>query len=381
MLMDNYLVLGYLLFVSIILSYSGILMLGFPKLEKSSIKNINYESLVSIIIPTRNEADSIKSCIESILNLDYHNTEIIVVDGGSTDKTKEILQKYKKYIKIINEPKLPSKWIGKNWACHVGYQHSIGDLLLFTDADTIHSTWSLSSTVNYLKKSKSDLLSLYPKILNFTFWEKFLMPPISSFIVFYTQGKKTNDDNKKKWMANGQYILIKKETYEKVGGHKKIKERIYEEYRLAELIKKSGYKIRLLHAPDALKTRMYSNFKDIWEGFQKNSFAGMNYSLIRLISFSILLISIHLFPFIFFIYEIFNLFILNQSVNILWSTSILSFTYVWMFIFYKKIDADVKYVIIYPLSIIFYIGILFKSAYLILSKKGVTWKNRTYNKY
>ncbi|MCP8304119.1 MAG: glycosyltransferase [archaeon] len=100
----------------------------------------------------------------------YAKKEIIVVDGNSTDGTGNILEGFQEKIEVLEEENLPEGWVGKNWACSVGYKRSKGEFLLFTDGDTIHSKDSLTLTVNYLLKNQVDMLSLYPKFIMNTFF-------------------------------------------------------------------------------------------------------------------------------------------------------------------------------------------------------------------
>lgn len=108
---------------------------------------------VSVILPARNEEMFIEKCINSLLEQDYQNYEIIAIDDTSDDSTgeliKKIARKNPKVIHVQAGPK-PDKWIGKNWACIEGFKRSSGELLLFTDADTIHTSKTISLSVDHL---------------------------------------------------------------------------------------------------------------------------------------------------------------------------------------------------------------------------------------
>jgi chlorobactene glucosyltransferase len=93
---------------------------------------------VSVIVPAYNEENNIRKCLKSLKALDYPNFEIILVDGGSTDKTVEVCSKLLDPDNIIVSDGLPEGWIGKSWACHLGQQKAKGEVLLFTDAVTEH---------------------------------------------------------------------------------------------------------------------------------------------------------------------------------------------------------------------------------------------------
>ena len=127
-----------------------------PFLDK--FKKKEHEKLkVSVILPARNEEKFIGNCLDSLLNQDYTNYEIIVIDDSSDDSTGAIIKKYsKEFPKLIyvDARHKPEGWIGKNWACMEGYKKATGDLLLFTDSDTKHASSVISLAVSHLLSLK-----------------------------------------------------------------------------------------------------------------------------------------------------------------------------------------------------------------------------------
>jgi len=123
---------------------------------------------VSIILPARNEEKFIERCLDSLLEQDYTNYEIVAINDSSKDSTGSIIKKYsEKFPKVIfvdAKPK-PDGWIGKNWACIEGYKKSSGELLLFTDADTMHTSSVISLAVSHLLSLDLDALTVIPKML------------------------------------------------------------------------------------------------------------------------------------------------------------------------------------------------------------------------
>src|SRR5207302_1157858 len=198
------------------------------------------------------QARTVSDCVRSLVGLEYPNREIIVVDGGSTDGTRELVQKFVPEITIVDEDPLPVGWVGKNWACHLGYKKSRGELLLFTDGDSFHATDSLARSVNYLRSEKADLVTLAPGTILRSFWERLLQPPIFLLIMILVGGKLVNDDNRQNAIGNGQYMLFRREAYDKIGGHHAVRDKIIEDYSLGRLLKRAGMRLRFVTAPDAL---------------------------------------------------------------------------------------------------------------------------------
>src|SRR2546430_17055076 len=125
-------------------------LMHFPTLPTQTGTGSNVP-LVSIILPVRNQARTVRDCVRSLVGLEYPKREIIVVDGGSTDGTMGLVQRFAHEITLVDEEPLPVGWVGKNWACHLGYKKSRGGLLLFTDGDSVRAQASLARSVNYLQ--------------------------------------------------------------------------------------------------------------------------------------------------------------------------------------------------------------------------------------
>src|SRR5438093_11733499 len=125
-------------------------LMHFPTLPNRTRTSSTFPR-VSIILPVRNQARTVSDCVSSLVGLEYPNKEIIVVDGGSTDGTRELVQKFAHELTLVDEEPLPVGWVGKNWACHLGYKKSRGELLLFTDGDSVHAIDSLAGSLTYLR--------------------------------------------------------------------------------------------------------------------------------------------------------------------------------------------------------------------------------------
>src|SRR6478609_2738609 len=167
----NYLVAAIMLSVSMawmfLIRSMWITFRDSPFLDIFSSKPHNTPK-VSVILPARNEEMFIEKCINSLLEQDYENYEIIAIDDRSDDNTGEIIKKIakknSKIVYVLAEPK-PERWTGKNWACMEGFRRSSGELLLFTDADTFHTKKTISLAVDHLLSEELDALTVIPKML------------------------------------------------------------------------------------------------------------------------------------------------------------------------------------------------------------------------
>ena len=192
-----------------------------------------------------------------------------MVDDGSTDRTREIAESFEG-VRVIAAPALPPGWTGKNNAVVAGAAIARGGWLLFTDADTVHVLGSLARAVAEAKEYGVDMLSYSPQQVTFTFWEMAVLPVVFTELAREYAPQKVSDPASRVAAANGQYILIRREAYQAVGGHRAVADSLLEDVALACAVKDAGRKIRFRYAADAVRTRMYRNFRQLREGWTKN---------------------------------------------------------------------------------------------------------------
>ena len=361
--------------------YEYLTLMHFPALPVDATHTSN-RALVSIILPVRDQAKTVGECVASLVGLEYPEKEIIVIDGNSTDGTLDILHGFNGGIKLVEEEPLPQGWVGKNWACHMGYQQARGDLLLFTDGDSIHSRDSLAKTVNYLEATKADLVTLAPAAILRTFWEKLLQPPIFWLIMMFVGGKWVNDDSKPRWaLGNGQYMLFRREAYDKVGGHSAVRDRISEDYSLGRLIKAKGLRLRMVTANDSLGVRMYSNLPEIWRGWRKNFYSvSGNHPFFRATYRLVLLFTFLVLPFVVLGYGIYIAPTTPLNVYLLTGAFMAFFLWLGVVILDRSIGVSPVYALLLPLAVLLYIGIGIDSTIRGALGMGFSWKGRVYGK-
>lgn len=229
-------------------------------------------TMVSAIIPARNEEASIARAVESVA-AQPEVGEVIVVNDQSTDRTGEILAELAARIprlRVLATGALPSGWTGKNYALSIGAASATGDWLLFTDADTYHLPGSTRRALNDADTHDAALVSYSPEQEMETFWEKALIPVIFCQLASKYSFARVNDPNLNDAAANGQFLMIRRDVYERVGGHAAVAPQILEDVALAEIIKNAGARIYFTAPIGIVRTRMYRSFPAMWEGWTKN---------------------------------------------------------------------------------------------------------------
>ena len=234
---------------------------------------------LTVIVPARNEQDVLAACLESLVGQSEigfelgREWELIVVDDHSTDGTREIALGVPG-VRVVEAPALDTGpqtgFTGKTNACWAGAQEARGKLLLFTDADTVHEPGSLSRARRELEKYDVALLSYSPRQLTAGLAQRVLMPLVFAELSVTYPMKRVNVAEDRTAAANGQFLMVDRDSYFGVGGHRAIGREVLEDVALARNIKRTKQTIRFRYAPDALSTRMYRTTAAMMEGWTKN---------------------------------------------------------------------------------------------------------------
>ena len=225
-----------------------------------------------MVIPARNEELNIARVVRSLAS-QQGVREILVVDDQSVDRTAEILAALEMEVPLLHTLRvesLPKGWLGKTHAVAMGARVATGDWLLFTDADTDHLAGSLAELVQRAENERADLLSVSPGQETPTWWEKSVIPLVFVKLASLFRFEEVSDPHSPAAAANGQYLLVRKELYERSGGHAAVKAEILEDVELARRVKALGGKLLFLPGAPWVRTRMYHSFREMWRGWIKN---------------------------------------------------------------------------------------------------------------
>jgi glycosyltransferase involved in cell wall biosynthesis len=237
--------------------------------------------LISAIIPARNEEAAIARAVESVA-AQPEVAEVIVVDDQSSDGTATILGDLAARIpklKVLDAGDLPRGWIGKNHAASIGAAAARGDWLLFTDADTYHYSGSAHRALADAADHDAVLVSYSPEQEMETFWERALIPFVYCRLAARFSFARVNDPRWPDAAANGQFLMIRRDAYDAVGGHAAVAGEILEDVALARRVKHEGFGIYFAAPAGAVRTRMYRSLSAMWQGWTKNLYPLMGASL------------------------------------------------------------------------------------------------------
>jgi len=227
---------------------------------------------VSVILPARNEEEFISRCLETLSVQDYKNLEIIAIDDSSEDKTGEIIEKFAKQdskVIHVSAREKPENWMGKNWACMEGFKKATGDLLLFTDADTKFEKNVISLTVSHLQSEKLDALTVIPRLRCIDRITKITLPMLSTFLHSRYSALNVNNPKKKIGYFFGSYFMIKRQVYEDIGTHEKVKQEIVEDGALGKITKELGYALKMVRGEHLIEALYSRSSKEMWNGLKR----------------------------------------------------------------------------------------------------------------
>src|SRR5262245_38340291 len=239
--------------------------------------------LVSVLVPARNEEHRVLAdCIRSLLAQDYGRFEVIAVDDRSTDATGAILKSLARTdarLQVIDGKELPPGWLGKPNAMHTALEQARGEWILATDADMIFDQTLLRTAVAHAIDRQADAISLIPHFEALSFWERLMTPNWAWVMLMFAVSYRINDPRTPGALGIGGFILVRRPILELTGGFAALKDEVLDDVRLAERIKGAHGRMLTAHAPALLRTRMYRNFREMWECSTKSWFAGMKFSL------------------------------------------------------------------------------------------------------
>jgi glycosyltransferase involved in cell wall biosynthesis len=340
---------------------------------------------LSVIIPARNEQGCLAACLQSLVSQSEelfelgHDWELIVVDDHSTDQTAEIARSFTG-VTLIEAGKLEPNWTGKNNAIWTAAKQARGRWLLFTDADTLHEPGNLRRAIHEATKHKVGMLSYSPRQIVSGLAQRSLMPLVFCELTLAYPPDKVSDPAQRIAAANGQFLLVEREAYRRIGGHAAVSEKVLEDVELAFLAKWRKVGLRFRYAEDAISTRMYRSTAAMLEGWTKN--LALLFDNCFLLAVWRLIDIFLLFALPVLAIELWNAHIFAHSAQWLVAGWVLAFLWVrTLFRFYGRVaKSNFPFIdcAVSPLGLPLFIALLYASWYQHTILKRVSWKGRSY---
>ncbi len=235
---------------------------------------------VRIIVPARDEADSIGASLASLLAQDYSGRfSVVLVDDGSSDGTGDIARSLADpRLTVVTGAARPEGWSGKLWAVAQGLER-IGDfdVVLLTDADIVHDPRHLSALVAQSEAIDADLVSEMVALTCDSVAERALVPAFVYFFQLLYPFGRVNDPHDKTAAAAGGTMLMRRHALDRIGGIAAIRDALIDDVALARTIKRGG-RIWLGHSALAKSVRPYPNAADIWRMVARTAYVQLRRS-------------------------------------------------------------------------------------------------------
>lgn len=339
---------------------------------------------VSVLVPARNEEANIGRCVASLLAQDYPDLELLVLDDGSTDATRAILEALAASdarLRVLEGQPLEAGWLGKAWACAQLAARATGELLYFTDADTAHVPAALRTAVTALEGEGAGLLSGFPRqevvtwgeklIVPFFFWRALCFVPLRRA---YRAGRPGRPGRRGSAYAVGQMLLFRRSTYEALGGHAAVRATITEDLAFAQRAQAAGQRWRMINAVDLVSCRMYRSGREARAGFSKNLFAAFDFRLAPYVGAWLWVAWMFLGPLASLVLYAVGAAPPGTPLGLLLACVAVALA-LWV-IPYRQLGLPLHAAALYPLAVLAMEGVALRSLVLSLTG-GLAWKGRT----
>ncbi len=238
--------------------------------------------LVSVIVPAKDEEATIEHTVRSILDSEYDRIELILVNDRSIDGTQKQMERFAlgdARVSVVSVQELPTGWTGKTHALFQGAQRSLGDLLLFSDADTVLNRRTIGKAVRFFSANRVDMLSLLPQFTERGFSENAVYPHLALGFSSMYPLTQVNDPYEKAALASGCFIMIRRQAYEQVGSWERFRREITEDVALSKAIKAAGLRLNVMRGGDLVRTKPFGSLGDVCRFWKRTFYGGLEKSI------------------------------------------------------------------------------------------------------
>ncbi|MGF1516328.1 MAG: 2'-O-glycosyltransferase CruG [Nodosilinea sp.] len=224
---------------------------------------------VSVVVPTLNEAERLRPCLEGLTRQSYEVREILVVDSRSTDGTQAVVKSYQSHdprLRLLEDDPLPPGWVGRPWALDYGFRHTAAasTWVLGIDADTQPQPGLVAALAKAMDQEGYDLVSLAPRFILKQPGEFWLQPALLMTLVYRFGPAGTMSSSSQRVMANGQCFMVRRSLLEQLDGYRSAATSFCDDVTLARHAAAQGAKVGFWDGSRLLKVRMYEGMAETW---------------------------------------------------------------------------------------------------------------------
>ena len=363
--------------LSLALLCFGLLALGAAvvrRLRDLPIPDLDRWPSVSLIAPARNEERGVEQAVRSLVQLDYPELEITIVNDRSTDRTGEILDRLAAefpQLNVVRVQELPPGWLGKNHALQLGADRSRGAWLLFTDADVVFEPTALRRAIGYALAHDVDHLAATPDPQMPTWFLRSFVVTFAMLFSLFVRIWAIRSSNKRAHVGIGAFNLLRAEAYRAVGGHGPIRMRPDDDLKLGKIIKAAGYRQDIVHGQELIRVDWYHSLSELIRGLEKNAFAGVDYSVPMIVFSSFMLLFLFVWPYLAVIF-------IPSPARWIYLASCLT---VWTMALVSAVGmgAPATCALPFPITILLFVYIQWRTMILNYYHNGIRWRDTHYS--
>ena len=347
---------------------------------------------LSVLVAAKDEEENIETCVRTLMDQDYPDFELIVINDRSSDRTGQILDRLAaeytargdERLRPVHVTELRQGWFGKNNAMREGVARASGEWLCFSDADCRQtSRRTLSMAMRQALENDIDFLSVLPVLETHGFWERVIQPVCGAIMVLWFNPGRVNDPRSRAAYANGAFMLLSRKAYESIGGHEPVRNQVNEDMHLARLAKAAGLRLFVMQNRDLYQTRMYTGFGQMWRGWSR-IFYGCFGSYARLLASLGVLLTVSVMPYVSLVLALIAVAVMGWAEASPWrwvlafAAAAVILNQILIVRFYRLSQADARYAPTYILGSVIGVGMLINALFKIGGTSPTVWRGTTY---
>lgn len=364
-----------------------------PEWDRNPVKPSGNPRL-SIIVPARNEEETIEQALKTLLALDYDNYEVIAVDDRSTDRTGEIMEQISKTVRpesknphfslnrgevghphspslrVIHHTELPPGWLGKTHAMWTAAKQASGEWLLFTDADVLFKPDSVRRALVYAEAEPADHVVLFPRMISKNPGEYMMIAFFQTMFMFGHRPWKVADPSTDDHMGVGAFNLVRRSVYDAVGTYEALRMEVLDDMKLGKVVKNGGFAQRNVFGGDLISLRWARGAFGIVNNLTKNFFAVLSFQAWRTIISALGLAFLNFGPFL-------GIFLAHGWIRLPYAIALASMFSIYVGMSWRS-AVPAYYFLLHPVSTAMFIYTLLRSMALTLWNDGIVWRGTKY---
>jgi GT2 family glycosyltransferase len=329
--------------------------------------------MISVIFAARDEAEKLPAALATLLAQDYPRFEVVAVNDRSQDQTPAILHEFERAnqnLKVIDVTDLPPGWLGKPHALVAGFEQSRGEWIVFTDADVHFAPDVLRRAVALATQRYWDHLTLLTAVEMRGFWEIAAISYFALGFVFGNEPWLASNPRSGRYAGVGAFQLVRRDAYEKSGGHRRLRMDVIEDMKVGKLMKRAGFRSGVAIAHDMVRVRWHSGVRNVIRGVTKNFFAACHYNAPFALGAMMLPLIMSVLPFF------------GLAFATGWARAFAGIAVGVALLIHAatlgSTDASPVYALTHPLGALLFFWMLGRSAIVTLWRGGVVWRDTFY---